>query len=176
MVNVSISRCLLLAHRRTQSTADWVICDGGVKAPNRDILAHCVYPGWYSDTEQNKHTHTFFVEEERLTECRPSLLEGPFSERWIYVCVSSVCVCVRLSLVLIRTKHNQQRRAAGGIRVRGRRGWADAWTKSTVSHILLPPLNVSSFHLLIFVFAHCLFHANHTFFKIYRYTDLNSGF
>ena len=46
--------------------AERVICDGGVKAPDREILAHCVYPGWYSDTEQNTdtctrartHTHT----------------------------------------------------------------------------------------------------------------------
>ncbi len=38
--------------------AERVICDGGVKAPDRDILAHCVYPGLYSDTEQNTHTHT----------------------------------------------------------------------------------------------------------------------
>ena len=43
------------AHRNTESMADWIICDGGVKAPDRDILAHCVYPGWCSDTEQNTH-------------------------------------------------------------------------------------------------------------------------
>lgn len=56
----SVFPTLAAFHWRTQSTADWVICDGGVKAPNRDILAHCVYPGWYSDTEQNTLTHILY--------------------------------------------------------------------------------------------------------------------
>ncbi|MEQ2256984.1 hypothetical protein ILYODFUR_029649 [Ilyodon furcidens] len=95
MVSVSVSRCLSLAHRRAQSMVDWVICDGGVKTPNRDILAHCVYPGWYSDIEQNTHTHTFFGEKERLTDCRPRLLEGPlFEHGYIRMCLTVLLQCV----------------------------------------------------------------------------------
>lgn len=36
----------------THFAAEGVVCDGGVKALERDSLARCVYP----DTEQNTHT------------------------------------------------------------------------------------------------------------------------
>ena len=41
-------------------------------------------------------------------------------------------MCVTLSLVLIRTKHNQQHRAAGAMWVRGRAEWASGWIISTL--------------------------------------------
>lgn len=46
----------------THFAAEGVVCDGGVKALERDSLARCVYP----DTEQNTHTHQRERERERV--------------------------------------------------------------------------------------------------------------
>lgn len=80
--------------------AERVICDGGVKAPDRDILAHCVYPGWYSDAEQSTPTHplTHTLEKGIPQIVGQGCFRGLAVCMDIYVCIClhcfSVCVCV----------------------------------------------------------------------------------
>lgn len=72
--------------------ADRVICDGGARPPDGDILAARVCPGWCSDTEQNTHTHTGL---------QAKAARGAFPGGWIYVYVwlycCSACLCAAVS-------------------------------------------------------------------------------
>lgn len=156
MVSVSNYHCPLLSHTNTHNPRLTGLFVTEVWRPsNRDILAYCVYPGCYSDIEQNTHTHLLY-RKERLTDRRPRLLEGPFFEcgyTYVFDCTPSVSVCVWLSLGLIRTKHNQQQRAAGCIRVRGRQVWVGGWVLkwNSVSFFLCPPfLSAVCIHSLCF--------------------------
>lgn len=71
-ISVDVSLYVLVGAQKrpslatTRFAAEGVVCEGGVKALERDVLARCVYP----DTEQ-KHTYT--------PESEPSdgLLQGP---------------------------------------------------------------------------------------------------
>lgn len=99
----------------THTMADRVICDGGVR-PRTVTFWHSVFT--LAGAQTLSRTHTL--------DHRPRLLEGPCLVHG-YICMfdytALVCVCVWLSLALIRTEHNQQHRAAGVIWVRWRKDW-----------------------------------------------------
>lgn len=99
----------------THTMADGVICDGGVR-PRTVTFWHSVFA--LAGAQTLSRTHTLGH--------RPRLLEAPCLVHG-YICMfdytALVCVCVWLSLALIRTEHNQQHRAAGVIWVRWRKDW-----------------------------------------------------
>lgn len=68
--------------------------------PRTVTFWHTVFTLAGTQTLSRTHSHTFFIEGDRLTDCRPTLLEGPFFEcgySYVFDCTLSVCVCVTVT-------------------------------------------------------------------------------